>query len=236
MIGVQAGDVVRSAADLILGARCAGCGSPGPGPCPDCARRLGASRPFAVPGLPEALPPVWAADAYAEVVRSVLLAAKERSALGLVPVLGARLATAVAAAVLACRPRQRLVLVPVPTAPAQVAARGLDLTATLARVAARRLRALGVPVGVWQGLRIIRRPTDQSLLGRDQRWGNLRGAFGVRGRPAGPAVLIDDIVTTGATLAEACRACASAEIEVVAAATVAAALRRDREPPGRSPA
>ncbi|MFT4110525.1 MAG: hypothetical protein QM633_13055, partial [Propionicimonas sp.] len=72
-------------------------------------------RPFVVPGLPPELPEVFAGGAYDDRLRRLVLAAKERSALGLVPVLGGRLAAAVAAAVLAGGSALPVLLVPVPT-------------------------------------------------------------------------------------------------------------------------
>lgn len=212
-------------AELLLGAYCPGCGVPGMGACPACAADLRAVHPFVVGGFPEGLPPVAAAGTYADTLRAVLLSAKERHALGLLPLLGERLAAAVARLVLdagSCS----LVLVPVPTAPTQVAARGVDLPVALARAAALRLRSAGVAARVQRGLKLARRPEDQAGLDRSQRLANLAGAFRAAGsRPSGPVVVVDDIVTTGATLAEAVRACEQGGAHVLGAAVVAATMR-----------
>lgn len=219
--------LVDTAAELLLGARCAGCGHPGLGACAGCRSSIVRVRPFAVTGLPDGIPPAFAGGAYDGELRRLLLAAKERHALGLAPVLAGRLAAAVAAWALADGTMTPLALVPVPTAPARVAERGQDLTATLARLAAARLRGSGLPAVVWRGLRQVRRPRDQSELGRDDRLANLAGALLSRGGlPPGRPVVVDDIVTTGATLAEAARALAASGCPAVGVATVAATIRR----------
>jgi predicted amidophosphoribosyltransferase len=196
------------------------------GACLACAAALGSVLPFGVGGLPDGFPPVVAAGAYADTLRKVLLAAKERNALGLLPLLGGRLAAAVARLVLDAGPASLLVLVPVPSAPAQVAARGVNLTASLARVAAARLRSTGLSVRVHRGLALARSPEDQAGLDRIQRLVNLSGAFRATGEePGGPVVVVDDIVTTGATLTEAVRACDAGGRHVIGAAVVAATMR-----------
>jgi predicted amidophosphoribosyltransferase len=196
------------------------------GACPACAAALAGVAPFGVPGLPDGLPPVVAAGAYADTLRKMLLAAKERHALGLLPLLGGRLAAAVARVALDSGQVSALVLVPVPSLPAQVAARGVDLTASLARAAAVRLRSAGLGVSVQRGLALARRPEDQAGLDRIQRLANLAGALRAVGAPAsGPVVVVDDIVTTGATLAEAVRACRAGDGDVIGGAVVAATMR-----------
>ncbi|WP_165495110.1 ComF family protein [Actinomadura roseirufa] len=98
-------------------------------------------------------------------------------------------------------------------------------------VAVEILRADGIDVSAVTGLRQRRRVADQAALTMAQRAANLAGALEavperVRDRRV---VLADDVITTGASLAEAARALRSAGAEVVAAATVAATpLRRSR--------
>ena len=219
-------DVTARLAELLLGACCPGCGAPGLGACAACAAALRSVAPFEVGGLAQGLPPVIAAGSYADTLRAVLLAAKERHALGLLPLLGSRVAAAVARLVLDSGKVTSLVLVPVPSAPAQVAARGVDLTASLARAAAVRLRSAGLGVRLHHGLALVRSPEDQAGLDRNQRLANLAGAFRAVGTyPSGPVVVVDDIVTTGATLAEAVRACQLPGRTVIGGAVVAATMR-----------
>ncbi|HEY9524705.1 MAG TPA: phosphoribosyltransferase family protein, partial [Thermopolyspora sp.] len=68
---------------------------------------------------------------------------------------------------------------------------------------------------------------DQAGLSSPQRAANLVGAFGTTSRvPGAVCVLVDDIVTTGATLVEAARALRAAGAVVPLAVTIAATRRR----------
>ncbi|MCK7628065.1 ComF family protein, partial [Streptomyces sp. RS10V-4] len=91
--------VWRELASLVLPVDCAGCGQPRTELCTRCRRALsrggrgaGPVRPRPVPA---GLPRVWAGAVYADEVRAVLLAHKERGALRLAAPLGAVLAGAV---------------------------------------------------------------------------------------------------------------------------------------------
>ncbi|MES9535697.1 phosphoribosyltransferase family protein, partial [Actinomadura sp. NPDC000600] len=70
------------------------------------------------------------------------------------------------------------------------------------------------------------RVADQAGLSAKERAANLKGAVEVRADVAGRRlVLVDDVVTTGASLAEAARALRAAGGEVTAAAAIAATPR-----------
>lgn len=120
-----------------------------------------------------------------------------------------------------------IALVPVPSSRAARRSRGHDPVRALAARAARRLAARGWPVELAPVLAQRRRVADQAGLSAARRAGNLRGAFRAAGPvPRGPCVLVDDVVTTGATLAEAARALREAGARVPLAVTVAATRRR----------
>ena len=104
-----------------------------------------------------------------------------------------------------------VLLVPVPSARSVVRARGHDPARRIALAAAGELRRSGTPARVVAVLRQRRWVADQSGLNSRQRLDNLAGALevvagGARLLVGGPVVLVDDLMTTGASLREAARA------------------------------
>lgn len=111
-----------------------------------------------------------------------------------------------------------VLLVPVPSARGAVRARGHDPARRIALAAAGELRRTGTPARVVAVLRQRRWVADQSGLNSRQRLDNLAGALEVVGGGArlladGPVVLVDDLMTTGASLREAARAVRAAVTE-----------------------
>ena len=222
---------MRALLDLVLPVSCAACGAPGSLACPPCAATL--SRPARLvwprPSPPD-LPPPFAVAPYAAEPRAFLLAYKEDNRVGLRPLLGAALARALLGAVTATTGGP-VWLVPVPSTAAARRTRGDDVVARLARWAAADLRSRGVGCAVVPALRHRRAVRDSAGLGAVHRAAHLAGAFRVSPRAAArlgdhPVVLLDDLVTTGATLAECTRTLVAAGLTVTAAATVAATPRR----------
>lgn len=222
--------------DLVLPAQCAGCGHTGSaevtqGLCDSCALTLsGAAVPVRPARRPSGLPPVHALAPYREVIADIIVAQKEHNRLDLARPLGRHLARAVLAA---CPDAPPLWLVPAPSARSSVRRRGQDPVRRMALVTAGELRALGHSVNVLPALRHRRRVADQVGLNHQERARNLGGALAVR--PAAvprlirrPAVIVDDVMTSGATLAEAARAIRAAGGIPVGAAVLAAARFRDR--------
>lgn len=225
--------------DTLFPADCAGCGARGRLGCSACLAALsGPARPAWPAPVPSGLPPPWAVADYADPCRSLLLAYKERGAVGLRMPLGTALAAAIRAAgsagsVAAPAGPQgsgRLVIVPVPSTGPAVRARGGDVVFDLALRAAVVLRRAGVDARVVRALRHTRRVADSAGLSAAARADNLADAFAVRGgalpRTSGAAVVVaDDLITTGVTLCEAARALRRGGSVVVGAATVAATQR-----------
>ncbi|MFD9373349.1 ComF family protein [Streptomyces sp. NPDC060020] len=239
----------RELAGLVLPVDCAGCGAVRVLVCAGCREALsgagaGSVRPSPRPG---GLPVVRAAAVYDGGVRALLLAHKERGALPLAGVLGEALAGAVLAGgpVRAGPAAAEVALVPVPSARRQVRARGHDPARRIALAAAGRLRWAGVPARVAPVLRLRRAVADQAGLGARQRRENLAGALavcrdGARLTDGAEIVLVDDLITTGATLAEAARAVRAAGLsagpgDALRAAVVAAPADSFGRLPGAVP-
>jgi predicted amidophosphoribosyltransferase len=218
--------------DLLLPAPCVGCGRTGPVACQDCAAALRVPARAVRPSPePPGLPPCFAVAAYEGVARELLLGAKERGVVGLMPVLADALTNAVGCALAVVPLGRPVVLVSVPSRPAAIRSRGDDVVLRLARDVAARARRHGRPVRVAPVLRHVREVRDSAGLGAADRAVNLAGALGVRSAGSrllrgAAVVVVDDLMTTGATVAEASRALRCAGASVSAAATVAATVRR----------
>jgi len=184
----------------------------------------GAPERVSLPGVPSC----WSGGVYDGVLRAAILAYKERGRRALVEPLGERLASAILAGG-APSGDAGVWLVPVPTAPAAIRARGGDHARGLAAAAERELRRRGVPAArVVPLLAVHGRRRDSVGLDAAERRANVAGAFRIRSRAdpqVAPLVLVDDVVTTGATLAEAARTLHASGWNVRQAAVVAATCR-----------
>lgn len=223
-----------AALGLLLDRRCQGCGAPDGLVCPACGALLRGPPAAVAPRLP-GMPPCWATARYDGPLRPLLAAAKEQGQLAVRRQVGQGLGLAAGAALRSAASAgsaARVVLVPVPSSAAAVRARGDDVVLALARDAARLLRAAGDDVTALAALRTCGARRDQVGLTTAERQANVAATMRVRRRRLGAVraadlvVVVDDVVTSGATLAEAAAVLRSAGARVPVAAVVAATPRR----------
>lgn len=216
-------------ADLVLPNPCAGCGREGEplsfDVCAGCVRAVERLRAFATRPTPEpaGLPPCYALGEYGGELRELLIAYKEKGRHRLARPLGALLAEAIASAL----PEMVLPLVYIPDTGGAARRRHGDHMRALALHAAETLRHAGRSTIVVDAL-VSRAHADSAELSADGRAAAAQGKFSLRrALPDGvEVVLLDDIITTGSTLAAASRTLAAAGIAVTACVALAATRLR----------
>jgi len=110
-------------------------------------------------------------------------------------------------------------VIPIPLHRLRLRRRGFNPACLLARAVAKEYGLPCLPTA----LERTRDTPSQTGLGRAERRANVKGAFRYRGTPPSPRSvwLVDDVVTTGATLTEAARALRKAGVQNVTALCVA---------------
>lgn len=219
-------DLATSLLDLVLGRSCAGCDEPGVLLCDQCILglqpRVRLRRDLDVSDVMEGLriPVVCALD-YRGATRQVLFRYKDHRIRQLAGALSPALAASITfAAEHAAVPLREILISPVPTRRSSIRRRGFDATVHLADGAAKLTRSAGVA----HVLADVRSEGAVKHSGAFERELRAADAFRVqrhRDLPHRPVILVDDIVTTGATVKEAVETLILAGVHVVAVATVA---------------
>lgn len=208
--------------DLVLPAECGGCGAPSSRWCDTCAAELSvaADQPHVVNPRIDPEVPVFALGRYANARRQAILALKEHGRADLVPPLSRALALGVHRLLSWGIVETPLTIVPAPTRRSAARRRGGDPVARLARAAVAR----HTEITVAEALRIKALTRDSVGLGTAARERNIAGRVVLRGRPPRTDVMVvDDIVTTGATARESVRVLRAAGLQVSAVLAIATA-------------
>jgi predicted amidophosphoribosyltransferase len=210
--------------DLALPLACGGCGAPLTRWCEVCAAELavGPDRPHLVTPRVDPGVPVFALGRYAGPRRQAVVAVKERGRADLVAPLSRALATGVHRLLTWGLLEAPATIVPAPTRLWAARRRGGDPVTRVATAAVADLDG----VVVVPALRMRALVRDSAGLGSAARQRNIAGRVLLRGRqPPGAAevLLVDDIVTTGATAAESVRVLRRAGARVAGVLVIAAA-------------
>ena len=215
------GRSIREAIGLLLPIACVGCGEPDAALCDSCLASV--PGPPAVRILADDFP-VWAGTDYDGVVRRAILALKNEQRTDVARGLGIVLRRAFEQALAELPARAGTVtdlrLATIPSSRSAYRRRGyrpVDRVLTKARLKAEHPLAL------------TRQPGDQIGLGIAGRQRNLARSMRAVKRVNGATfLLIDDVVTTGATVIEGRRALEANGASVIGAVVIAATPRRIR--------
>jgi len=209
--------------DLVLPLECGGCGAPSARWCPACARELAVKpdEPHLITPRLDPKVPVLSLGRYAGARRQAIVAVKEHGRSDLIGPLAAALRTGLSHLVDWGIVDIPLTLVPAPTRRSVARRRGGDPVTRMALAAT----AANPELRVVQALRMRALARDSVGLSGAERQHNIAGRVKV-GRPGqggwtGDTIVIDDIVTTGATAAESVRVLQAVGAHVVAVLTIA---------------
>src|ERR1700712_237208 len=203
--------------DLVLPLECGGCGASGTRWCPSCTRTLTVlvDEPMVIsprlnPGVP-----VLSLGRYAGPRRAAIIAMKEHGRTDLIAPLAMAVGAGVSRLVAWGIVEVPLTLVPAPTRWSAARRRGGDPVTAIARTAA----VPGTAVVVALRMRAFTR--DSVGLSPAQRQRNIAGRVRLWDAVLGEVLLIDDVVTTGATACESVRVLQTAGVRVAAILAVA---------------
>ena len=221
-------DVVKGLTSLIYPTQCLGCYKGGSSLCVDCALHW-TYQPSIVQKIPF---PIYAIAPYSIEVSRVVLLAKENGNVQA----QSMLATAIAQLLASATPQnfKECFLVPIPSKRSSIRRRGEKfLIPILSEVTKIMSSKSETHYSVAEILEIQRSVRDQSGLTSKERVANMKSAYRVKlpvksekNFAANPVIIVDDVITTGSTMASAYRALKERNLTVIAGAAACASPAR----------
>jgi ComF family protein len=178
---------------LVFTPKCFICGRLGINLCPTCIQQF---KPFPARDLTE-IQSCFAAGEYAGWLREAIICYKNGNAS-----YSGALSTLLDMTLEAFFPDGGITLVPIPSSVQKIQERGFDSMTRICREVGKENAKFPLDNSI---LYLRRKVADQVGLSKPLRRINLEGAFGVRQSISGTFVLVDDVVTTGATLNSAAK-------------------------------
>ena len=214
---------LKSLKELVFSKACISCSVPQFWLCPSCLAGWNTNlKKSSIDGKP-----IYFKSDYNSKTASVILAAKEGNDLNAIALLASAISQSIVFSTLDLRVNGIITLITIPSSTSAIRRRGRDHINILAQHVLKNLEEKSITAYYAPILFQKKSIRDQSQLSSQQRMENTKGKFAVKSCeiPQGAVYLIDDLITTGASMLEGVRALSEAKITIAAGVTACAVGR-----------
>ena len=214
---------LKSLKELVFSKACISCSVPQFWLCPSCLAGWNTNvKKSSIDGKP-----IYFKRDYTSKTASVILAAKEGNDLNAIALLASAISQSIVFSTLDLRVNGIITLITIPSSTSAIRRRGRDHINILAQHVLKNLEEKSITAYYAPILFQKKSTKDQSQLSSRQRMENTKGNFVVKSCeiPQGAIYLIDDLITTGASMLEGVRALSEAKITIAAGVTACAVGR-----------
>ena len=214
---------LKSLKELIFSKACISCSVPQFWLCPSCLAGWNTNvKKSSIDGKP-----IYFKSDYTSKTASVILAAKEGNDLNAIALLASAISQSIVFSTLDLRVNGIITLITIPSSTSAIRRRGRDHINILAQHVLKNLEEKSITAYYAPILLQKKSIKDQSALSSRQRMENTKGNFVVKSCeiPQGAIYLIDDLITTGASILEGVRALSEAKITIAAGVSACAVGR-----------
>jgi len=219
---------LKSLKELVFSKACISCSVPQFWLCPSCLAGWNTNlKKSSIDGKP-----IYFKSDYTSKTASIILAAKEGNDLNAIALLASAISQSIVFSTLDLRVNGIITLITIPSSTSAIRRRGRDHINILAQHVLKNLEEKSITAYYAPILFQKKSTKDQSALSSRQRMENTKGNFVVKSCeiPQGAIYLIDDLITTGASMLEGVRALSEAKITIAAGVTACAVGRISRIP------